>query len=270
MNSIFISCARRSSAELSRPVMQPVRRPAVCARVRPWPSCASKVLISSALPSVCESSVTLPSVIVPSTSMRRSLICAARFLSAGEILGKPAKKASRKDVRVSLSQKPLLIVAHYTLGSGTGAAPIDTPYPKENSLTDSRLGFAASGASVLDCAHGYQEENQEEVDVFEEKRQQEVEAGAEKADEETDTPEKIGEARSRSETSYSEKSKEEAFDKDENDEPAGRWRAQQKDSHKQAGARSIWLSARFITLGRGIRRFAGLVKHRKRRFGKCR
>src|SRR5580700_11058648 len=165
--------------------------------------------------------------------------------------------------------KPLLIVAHDTPGSGTGAAPIDT-YPKENSLTDSRLGFAASAASVLDCAHGYQEENQEAVDVVEEKRQQEVEAGAEKADEETDIPEEIGEARSRSETSYSEKSKEEAFDKDENDEPAGGWRAQQKDSHKQAGARSIWFSARCITLGRGIRRFAGLVKHRKRRFGKCR
>src|ERR1700751_921326 len=67
--------------------MQPVRRPAVCAKVSPWPSCASKVLISRAEPSPCESRVTLPSVIVPSTSIRSTLICAARFLSAGEVLG---------------------------------------------------------------------------------------------------------------------------------------------------------------------------------------
>ncbi len=93
---MFISWARRSSAALSRPVIHPVRRPAVCAKVSPWPSCASKVLISRAVPSVCESRVTLPSVMVPSTSMRSSLICAARFLSEGEILAKPAKKASRK------------------------------------------------------------------------------------------------------------------------------------------------------------------------------
>ncbi len=58
----------------------------------------SKVLISRAVQSVCESRVTLPSVIVPSTSMRSSLICAARFLSAGEILVTPAKETSRKTI----------------------------------------------------------------------------------------------------------------------------------------------------------------------------
>src|SRR5271165_2797617 len=78
--------------------MQPVSRPAVCARVRPWPSCASKVLISRAVPSGCESRVTLPSVIVPSTSMRSSLICEARFLSAAEILGTRTKEASEGEV----------------------------------------------------------------------------------------------------------------------------------------------------------------------------
>ena len=46
--------------------------------------------------SVCESRVTLPSVIVPSTSIRSSLTCAARFLRAGGILAKPAKEASEK------------------------------------------------------------------------------------------------------------------------------------------------------------------------------
>src|SRR5271166_4565827 len=102
MNSILISWARRRSAALSRPVIQPVRRPAVCARVSPWPSCASKVLISRAVPSGCESRVTLPFVIVPSTSMRSSLICAARFLSAGEILETLAKEASEGKVRESL------------------------------------------------------------------------------------------------------------------------------------------------------------------------
>ena len=42
---------RRRRAALSRPVMTPVRMPAVWARVRPWPSWASKVLISRAEPS---------------------------------------------------------------------------------------------------------------------------------------------------------------------------------------------------------------------------
>src|SRR5438105_664612 len=45
MKSIFISCARRISAELWRPVMHPVRSPAVWASVSPWPSCASKVFL---------------------------------------------------------------------------------------------------------------------------------------------------------------------------------------------------------------------------------
>src|SRR5271165_6957230 len=90
------SCARRSSAGLSRPVMQPVLMPAVCASVKPCPSCASNVLISSALPSGCESSATPPSVIVPSTSISSSLIFAARFLRAGVIFGTRANGSSIK------------------------------------------------------------------------------------------------------------------------------------------------------------------------------
>src|SRR5437879_4651797 len=83
--------------------MQPVRRPAACARVRPWPSCASNVLISRAVPSFCESRVTPPSVSVPSTSMRSNLICAARFLSAAVSLGKSTNQASKR-LRKSLGQ----------------------------------------------------------------------------------------------------------------------------------------------------------------------
>src|SRR6266851_7415928 len=86
--------------------MQPVRRPAVCAKVRPWPSWASKVLISRAVPSVCESRVTLPSVIVPSTSIRSSLICAARFLSAGEIVRVPARKTSQEKGKTDFTLNP--------------------------------------------------------------------------------------------------------------------------------------------------------------------
>src|SRR5262252_3150855 len=91
---MFISRARRSRAELCRPVMQPVRSPAVWANVSPWPSWASKILISSASSSVWDSRMTPPSVIVPSTSMRSTSICAARFLSAGEIFDKLAKRPS--------------------------------------------------------------------------------------------------------------------------------------------------------------------------------
>src|SRR3954447_8696984 len=83
--------------------MQPVRKPAVCASVSPWPSCASKVLISSALPSLCEARVTLPSVMVPSTSMSSNLTRAARFLRAGEIFRTP-NVASGKLVKKSLRQ----------------------------------------------------------------------------------------------------------------------------------------------------------------------
>jgi hypothetical protein len=38
--------------------------------------------------------------------MRRSSICAARFLSAGEILSTPAKAASRKQVKGESKSKP--------------------------------------------------------------------------------------------------------------------------------------------------------------------
>src|SRR5258708_37728344 len=75
------SLHRRRRAALPRPVITPVRRPAVTARVRPWPSCASNVLLSSAEPSDCDSNVTLPSVSVPSTSMSSTRICLARFAS---------------------------------------------------------------------------------------------------------------------------------------------------------------------------------------------
>src|SRR5215472_999521 len=104
INSIFISRARRSRAGLSRPVMQPVRRPAVFARVSPWPSCASKVLISNALPSLCESKVTLPSVMVPSTSIRTTLIWLARFFNAGEILTGLANENLLEETRESLRE----------------------------------------------------------------------------------------------------------------------------------------------------------------------
>src|SRR3984957_19187424 len=73
-------------AALSRPVMTPVRRPAVGARERPWPSWASKVLISRAEPSGWESKDTVPVVRVPSTSIRKTLICLARLATAAGIL----------------------------------------------------------------------------------------------------------------------------------------------------------------------------------------
>src|SRR2546426_11706914 len=75
------SLQRRRRAGLARPVMTPVRKPAVTASVRPWPSWASKFFSSSAEPSDCESRVTLPSVSVPSTSINRTRICLARFAS---------------------------------------------------------------------------------------------------------------------------------------------------------------------------------------------
>src|SRR6266853_889959 len=79
------SLQRRRRAGLLRPVMTPVRKPAVTASVRPWPSWASKFFSSSAEPSDCESSVTLPSVSVPSTSISRTRIGLARFASLGGI-----------------------------------------------------------------------------------------------------------------------------------------------------------------------------------------
>jgi len=48
---MFNSFARRRIAGLSRPVITPVRMPAVCASEIPWPSCASNIFISSAVPS---------------------------------------------------------------------------------------------------------------------------------------------------------------------------------------------------------------------------
>src|SRR5215467_9490579 len=105
MNSIFISRARRKSAELSRPVMQPVRSPAVCARVRPCPSCASNVLTSSAVPSSCDSRITAPSVMVPSTSINSTLIRAARFWSAGEIWRMPFNRDLRENSKCTLNRR---------------------------------------------------------------------------------------------------------------------------------------------------------------------
>src|SRR5256885_8232974 len=74
--------------------MTPVRIPAVRASVRPCPSCASNVFISRAVPSGCESRVTAPLVIVPSTSMRRTLICFARFATPAETLFPVLSKGS--------------------------------------------------------------------------------------------------------------------------------------------------------------------------------
>src|SRR6266480_2150949 len=75
------SLHRLRRAALPRPVMTPVRNPAVTASVRPWPSWASNVLHSRAEPSECDSNVTLPSVSVPSTSISTTRICFARFAS---------------------------------------------------------------------------------------------------------------------------------------------------------------------------------------------
>src|SRR5260370_16243268 len=75
------SLQRLRRAGLARPVMTPVRSPAVTAGVRPWPSCASKFFSSSAEPSDCDSNVTLPSVSVPSTSISSTRICFARLAS---------------------------------------------------------------------------------------------------------------------------------------------------------------------------------------------
>src|SRR5437762_6472319 len=95
-NSTPISCIRRRSAADSRPVMTPSRKPAVRPRVMPWPSCASNVFISSAEPSGCDRSVTEPSVMVPSTSIRTTWICAARFLREGGIFAERDGKLSSK------------------------------------------------------------------------------------------------------------------------------------------------------------------------------
>src|SRR5580704_3932916 len=102
MNSIFISLARRTRAGLARPVMTPVRRPAVRARVRPWPSWASKDFISRAVPSGWERRVTEPSVMVPSTSMMSTWIWAARFLREAEVFGRRAKQSSGTRKRITI------------------------------------------------------------------------------------------------------------------------------------------------------------------------
>src|SRR6266852_149847 len=120
------SLQRRRSAALPRPVMTPVWRPAVTARVRPWPSWASKFLISSALPSDCESSVTLPSVSVPSTSINRTLMRLARFLTTGVALpGVRAKGFSSAEIsclrpklkslrsRLDQLQRPQIVQMHH-------------------------------------------------------------------------------------------------------------------------------------------------------------
>src|SRR4030081_3019149 len=51
----------------------------------PWPSCASNTFISNADPSGCDRRYTPPLVIVPSTSINKTLICLARFVIPAEI-----------------------------------------------------------------------------------------------------------------------------------------------------------------------------------------
>src|SRR6516162_357256 len=93
------SLHRRRKAALLRPVMTPVRRPAVTASVRPWPSCASNVLTSRAWLSGVDASVTLPSVSVPSTSINSTEICLALLASFAGIF---AKVLSRSCLRSSV------------------------------------------------------------------------------------------------------------------------------------------------------------------------
>src|SRR5436190_2785714 len=79
------SLQRRRNAALPRPVMTPVRRPAVTASESPWPSWASNVLISRAWLSGVDARVTLPSVSVPSTSISSTEICLALFANFADI-----------------------------------------------------------------------------------------------------------------------------------------------------------------------------------------
>src|SRR5277367_2285073 len=65
--------------------MNPVLMPMVWARLRPWPSCASKTFISAMPPSLgSEMRQTPPSVRVPSTSIRNRRIFLARSVTVSE------------------------------------------------------------------------------------------------------------------------------------------------------------------------------------------
>src|SRR5437016_6242819 len=84
------SLHRRRSAGLPRPVITPVRRPAVTANESPCPSCASNVFTSRAWLSGVDARVTLPSVSVPSTSINSTEICLALFATfAGIFIPSP-------------------------------------------------------------------------------------------------------------------------------------------------------------------------------------
>ena len=88
--STLSSSARLATAGERRPVMKPVWMPIVFASERPCPSFALKIFISDTLPApdpsaaVPEIRQTPPSVRVPSTSMRKSLIFRARARTSGE------------------------------------------------------------------------------------------------------------------------------------------------------------------------------------------
>src|SRR5580704_8360426 len=64
--------------------MNPVLMPIVCARLRPWPSCASKTFISAMSPLGSDIRQTPPSVRVPSTSIRKRRILRARSVTVSE------------------------------------------------------------------------------------------------------------------------------------------------------------------------------------------
>src|SRR5712691_5212613 len=119
------SRARLRVAALSRPVITPVRSPAVRASESPCPSWASNVLISRADPSACESKVTAPVVSVPSTSINKTFICLALFLTLAEILRPVLSKSApllfprlstaqpRMAVPLNQLQAPQIMQMHY-------------------------------------------------------------------------------------------------------------------------------------------------------------
>jgi hypothetical protein len=115
---------------------------------------------------------------------------------------------------------------------------------KRNSLNERPPRFCRNPVSVLDCAHGYQKENQEnekDLDKIEEKRRQEIKAAAGEGDSETHIPcEQKGEASSRTEKSGSEK--ENLEENEANGPPEGRWGAHQQDCEKPA-ATGFWPAA---------------------------
>ena len=81
------------------------------------------------------------------------------------------------------------------------------------------LGFAGRMRPVLDCAHGYQKEEQEEVDEIEENRRKEDESG-QKTRAEADSYQKIGAEGCCSKQSQTEKAEPEANSRKQNCESA--------------------------------------------------